>query len=197
MQEKVKIEQDRKNQLSVWGLSSYFIQLIIDIRMLEDLIDLAQRQRVRPDAAVEREMYLMRYLQYQTKKDVRVFLRDRDREYWRTWDNPRLVGFVKPDATEHPDEAKLRTIINFIYQMETEVRIHARICQEMVVFLNYCFGNEAWYTLWKLKWHRESNRRRQEEIEQDIHVSPHRRSIDIDYADPDPEAEGDGALNWL
>ena len=43
LQEKVKIEQDRKNQLSVWGLSSYFIQLIIDIRMLEDLIDLAQR----------------------------------------------------------------------------------------------------------------------------------------------------------
>ena len=168
----------------MWGLSSYFIQLIMDIRIVEDLIDLAQRQRVRPDATVEREMYLMRYLQYQTQKDVRVFLRDRDREYWRTWDNPRLVGFVKPDATEHPDEAKLRTIINFIYQMETEIRIHARICQEMVVFLNHCFGSEAWYTLWKLKWHRESNRRRQAEIEEDIQTSPRRRAADVDFADP-------------
>ena len=43
VQEKVKLEQTRHYQLSMWGLNSYVIQLVIDIRITEDLIDLAQR----------------------------------------------------------------------------------------------------------------------------------------------------------
>lgn len=68
-----------------------------------------------------------------------------------------MVGFVKPDANEHPDEAKIRTILGWMYTMETEMIFHTRICQEMIVFLNYCFESDAWYTLWSLKHHRESN----------------------------------------
>ena len=97
----------------------------------------------------------MRYLQHQTEKDMSKFLRERDRDKWRTWDNPRRVTFLKPDAQEHPDEAKIRTVLGFMYTMETDAIVHIKMCQEMVVFLNYCFNNEAWYTLWQLKYHRE------------------------------------------
>mmetsp|Transcript_16905 Transcript_16905/g.22754 ORF Transcript_16905/g.22754 Transcript_16905/m.22754 type:complete len:104 (-) Transcript_16905:1209-1520(-) len=103
-------------------------------------------------------MFLMHYLYEQTDKDMRGFLKKRDKDKWRTWDNPRRISFVKPDAAEHPDETRLRTCAGFIYGMDTDARVHAKMCQEMVVFLNYCFGSEAWYTLWKLKYHRESNK---------------------------------------
>ena len=68
------IEHERSQRLSLWGLNSHVIQYVLDIRILEDLIDLAQRHKMRPDATIEREMYLMKYLYYQNQKDLNVFL---------------------------------------------------------------------------------------------------------------------------
>ena len=130
---------------------------LVKVRLLEDLIECAQKQKIRPNVTVERELYLMRYFQSQTEKDVRNYLEDRDKDKWRTWDNPRKVTFIKPDAEEHPDEAKILTILSFKYTMGIDEIIHSKMCQEMIAFLNYCFGNEAWYTLTLLKYHRESN----------------------------------------
>ena len=74
---------------------------------------------------------------------------------------------MKPNADEHPDEAKIRTIIGFMYTMETETIFFTRICQEMIEFLNWRFESDAWYTLWSLKYHRQSNRDRQDHIGND------------------------------
>ena len=164
LQERISAETERSYTLNTWGINHMVITTLMKVRLLEDIIDCAKKQKVRPDVTMERELYLMRYLQAQTEKDTRNFIQERDSDRWRRWDNPRRVDFVKPDAEENPDEEKIRTILGYMYTMETETIFHTRICQEMIEFLNYCFDSEAWYTLWSLKYHRESNQKRQEDI---------------------------------
>ena len=63
IQNRIKKETERNESLNIWGLSSYVISYTIKCRVLEDLIDCAQKCKIRPDASVERELYLMRRFQ--------------------------------------------------------------------------------------------------------------------------------------
>ena len=112
----------------------------------------------------------MRYLYSQTEKDIKNFIDERDKDKWRTWDNPRKISFVKPDTEDrdHPEEEKIRLVLGRMYIQSVEMKIHARMCQEMVAFLTYCLGNDTWYTLWKLKVHRESNAKKRGQVMEDV-----------------------------
>lgn len=182
IENKLKQETERSYTLNTWGITHMIITTLVKVRLMEDLIECAQKQKVRPNVTIERELYLMRYLQSQTEQDIKVFLNKRDQDKWRTWDNPRKVSFVKPETEEHPDEAWIQTIIGYQYIVNVEIRIHEKICQEMVAFLNYCFGNEIWYTLWALKYHRESNFERHGKV-----MEQQRNSFDNKISN----------LNWL
>ena len=54
--------------------------------MTEDLIDLAQRLKLKPDQNLEHELKIMRQLYEQTYRDVQYFVEKRERKPWRTWD---------------------------------------------------------------------------------------------------------------
>ena len=82
-------------EFNIWGFNSHIISHIVKCRLLEDLIDCAQRCLLRPDALVERELNLMRMLQHQTWEDLHHFVGERDLLPWRTWDNPAHPRFKK------------------------------------------------------------------------------------------------------
>ena len=127
-------------ELNSWGLSSYLTSYVVKIRLLEDLIECAQKCIIRPDATVERELALMRRLQQQTWEDIQYFLEERDKQRWRTWDNPRNLSYKKPQVTfeDQPyseDVAALskkstkvsnalRMWIELLQDMDREMKIH-------------------------------------------------------------------------
>ena len=63
VQKRIQKSSDRNAELNIWGVSSHVISYTIKCRVLEDLIDCAQRCKVRADATVERELKIMRKFQ--------------------------------------------------------------------------------------------------------------------------------------
>ena len=52
VQKRLKVETESNQELNMWGLHSYLISYVLKCRVLEDLIDCAQRCKLRPDAQV-------------------------------------------------------------------------------------------------------------------------------------------------
>lgn len=95
---RIKKESEFNAMLDTWGVQSHVVTYTIKCRLMEDLIDCAQRCKIRPDAQVERELYLMRRLRDQTWDDLTYFLREREKYPWRTWDSKKLdLNFRKED----------------------------------------------------------------------------------------------------
>ena len=78
LKNKIKEETDRNYELNAWGLNSHCIAMTLKIRTLEDLIDCAQRCKLRPDKDVQRELYMMQILRDRIWKDINNFLDKRD-----------------------------------------------------------------------------------------------------------------------
>ena len=70
MEAKVKEQVERRNELSQWGFNSHVISYRIKVRMMEDIIDKAQRYRLQPNADLEFEMWKMKILRDQTFEDL-------------------------------------------------------------------------------------------------------------------------------
>ena len=105
------------------------------------------------------------------------------------------MSFTKPETDDrsHPDEEKIRTMLGLMYTMGFETKVHAKMCQEMVAFLNYCFGNDAWYTLWRLKHHRESNHERRGKVSEEPRPAIKKKG----WHPKGYQADSDLNLNWL
>lgn len=58
----MKKEISRRDELLGWGFNSYVIEFRIKVRMMEDLVDKAQRLHLRPDAELEREVKKMKHV---------------------------------------------------------------------------------------------------------------------------------------
>ena len=99
VQARVKEQTDLNAELDSWGFNSHVISYVIKVRVLEDLIECAQKCTIKPDVPVERELALMKALAKQTWEDIQYFLSERDKQKWRTWDSPRLVTYKKPAVT--------------------------------------------------------------------------------------------------
>lgn len=95
LQQRIKTSMERSAEFNIWGFNSHIIAHVVKCRVLEDLINLAQKRAIRPDQEVERELWLMRMLQKQTWQDINYFLKQRNQDKWRTWDNPRNLNYLK------------------------------------------------------------------------------------------------------
>ena len=62
IENKLKQETERSYTLNTWGITHMIITTLVKVRLMEDLIECAQKQKVRPNVTIERELYLMRYL---------------------------------------------------------------------------------------------------------------------------------------
>ena len=60
----------RRDALSQWEMHSYVISLILKIRMLEELIYLAQRYQQRPDLYIKERIAKVMTVYYNTKIDT-------------------------------------------------------------------------------------------------------------------------------
>ena len=63
VQKRIKKEMDRSAEFNIWGFNSYVVSYVTKCRVLEDLVDCAQRNVLKPDAESERELHLLRLLQ--------------------------------------------------------------------------------------------------------------------------------------
>jgi len=73
--------------------------LTIKIRLHEQIVDYAARFNAKPDKEIEREMRNMIRLRDQTYRDIKEYLKIRDKRPWRNWDKYRFLGpIVKPSA---------------------------------------------------------------------------------------------------
>jgi len=106
---------------------------------------------VKPDAEVDRELFLMQHLQRQTWKDINYFLKERDKENWRTWDRWRNTKFRKPAISDHPNDPPVNKVMLWVFGMDYDLATNSQIAREMVQFLNYCFKGTWWQTLATVK----------------------------------------------
>ena len=56
LEEQVRLQLERRDALSAWGLHNYFVSYNVKIRMMEDLVDKAQRFKLKPDVFLEQEI---------------------------------------------------------------------------------------------------------------------------------------------
>ena len=59
--------------------------------MMEDLIDKAQRYKLKPDVLLEQEIAELTALRDQTFKDLQEFVQNREKSHWRNWDKFKVV----------------------------------------------------------------------------------------------------------
>ncbi len=62
--------------------------------MMEELIDKAQRLKLKPDAELELEMQQIKKLRDQTFDDLQTFVKNREKFHWRKWDKRKYVNDV-------------------------------------------------------------------------------------------------------
>ena len=62
LQLKIRDEMDRNAELNTWGFHNHIISYRIKVRMTEDIIDLAQKVQLKPNAHVKRELDIMTML---------------------------------------------------------------------------------------------------------------------------------------
>lgn len=65
----------------------------IKVRLLEELIDKAQLNQVKPDQKLEAEIEVLRGLYDKSLADLNDFLSRREKTHWRTWDKRRKHNF--------------------------------------------------------------------------------------------------------
>ncbi len=54
--------------------------------MSEELIDLAQRLKLRPDQELDKKIQLLKKRYAQTALDIHQFIEKREENIWRTWE---------------------------------------------------------------------------------------------------------------
>ena len=113
VQQRIKVCMDQSAEFNIWGFNSHIIAHVIKCRLLEDLISCAQKRSIRPDREVERELRLMEMLQRQTWEDINTFLKNRNRDRWRCWDNPRNVNYNKTNIHGFSEAAHDNQTIDF------------------------------------------------------------------------------------
>jgi hypothetical protein len=62
--------------------------------MMEELIDKAQRLKLRPDVELKLELQQMKKLRDQTFDDLQTFVKNREKFHWRKWDKWKYVNDV-------------------------------------------------------------------------------------------------------
>lgn len=65
--------------------------------MTEDLIDLAQKVKMKPEAHIQRELDILKMLRDQTYEDLYYFVQEREKHPWRAWDKKGY--YYKPEVT--------------------------------------------------------------------------------------------------
>ena len=65
----------------------------IKVRLLEELIDKAQLNQVKPDKMLEADIEVLRGLYEKSLLDLNEFLGKREKTHWRTWDKRRKHNF--------------------------------------------------------------------------------------------------------
>ena len=167
VEQKLKIEKERAIEMNTWGLQSDLFAIILKCRLLEDLIDAAQRTKLKADKDAERELQLLKLLSKKTENDIHGFLEARNKQRWRTWDNPRDLSYNKRHliSKEVSDYE-----INLMWKMAK--RQYGKICilndqigqdgetyvlisRVMVDFVSKMFGNQGWLLMNKAKRLRE------------------------------------------
>ena len=132
------------------------------------------------------------------------FLKNRNQDKWRSWDNPRNLNYNKQSVAGFQEAASDNHTINFEFLQQSseenkairfwtsklallgqELDTHVLIAREMVQFVNHIFGNSAWLTLTRIKALRKLNKEKTVEIEQELVALEDNKK---------PKTE---ALNWL
>lgn len=162
LQQRIREEMEVSAELNTWGFHNLVIEYKLKIRMTEDLIDLAQRVKLKPDASLQYELKIMRQLYQQTYSDVQHFVEKRERKPWRTWDKNGY--YYKPNMVAGQNLSfnqimalieQNKRIIDFIEpryrQLLSEIPPFNHCNAEMITFCTNVFGNEGWLQLFQLK----------------------------------------------
>ena len=97
LQSRIRTEIDRQIELNTWGFHNHIISYKIKVRMTEDIIDLAQKVKLKPEQHQKRELEIMKMLRDQTYDDLVYFVKEREKHPWRVWDKNGY--FYKPEVT--------------------------------------------------------------------------------------------------
>lgn len=89
----LKAETVRRDELSQWGFGSYVISYKVKVRMMEELIDKAQRLKLKPDKELKEEVQKLTVIRDQTFEDLHKFINSREKHHWRNWDKLKEKGF--------------------------------------------------------------------------------------------------------
>ena len=79
--------------MDTWGLTNVLMATKMKVRLLEELIDKAQLNQVRPNQELEQEIGILRQMYNSTLDDVQRFVSKREKIHWRTWDKRRKHNF--------------------------------------------------------------------------------------------------------
>ena len=158
MEEKIRLQIERRDFLSQWGFNNYVISYRVKVRMMEDLIDKAQRLRQQPNKVLEDEVSRLKILRDQTFEDLHDFVKQREKNPWRNWDKWRVINKQKIQYVDIQSENALKAAIQqefieigkatrILTVLEEDYRIVLQTNNSMLTFVKSENGGEGWVRL--------------------------------------------------